>query len=63
MNSNTYNRMAEMDLLKDLTGTVVIDESIPDGIIRVMQDLTVEQFVNRHERRKRAALARRAKKR
>ena len=63
MNSNTYNDLVKMDpdLMKDLVGKVVIDESVPDGIVQVRQNLTVEQFLNRHERRKRAAEAKRLK--
>ena len=59
MNSDTFNKL-RMDYL-DAVRDAIIDESVPDGIVQVRQDLTVEQFLNRHERRKRAAEAKRLK--
>lgn len=67
MNSETYKQaIAKLDreTAKLIESKVAIDESVPDGMVRTPAGLMpVREWLgmNRHERRKAAALARKRK--
>ena len=59
MNPITYEEQREALERLGLAGKVRVDETVPPGIVR--EDMPVEQYINREERRARAKAARRAK--
>lgn len=60
MNTQTYNDLPT-DVKQDIVNSLTLDESIPEGRVRVTMPAAQFVTMNRKARRAQAAMARRAK--